>query len=166
VLRTINVSLIEQFTFLPVLQRKKKVAVVVLIHLNCMYANFQRTSGCRQSIRYHCSAVTINVTGNLKVAVSILVSWLLFGYPMTALNVLGCTITVGRCTIYGYVTHLVKVCLLIFLWGSCQRFFFLVSQRWCPYCNPCCLAAFALPVDALQSCGSASGVVGAPFIYL
>ena len=49
------------------------------------------------------------MAGNLKVAVSILVSWLLFQNPMSLLNVLGCAITVAGCTVYGYVTHLVKV---------------------------------------------------------
>lgn len=53
--------------------------------------------------------MTINVAGNLKVAISILVSWILFQNPMTGLNVLGCAITVSGCTVYGYITHLVKV---------------------------------------------------------
>ncbi|GAQ82756.1 hypothetical protein KFL_001230040 [Klebsormidium nitens] len=55
------------------------------------------------------SAVTINVAGNLKVAVSILVSWILFQNPMTGLNVLGCAITVAGCTVYGYMTHLITL---------------------------------------------------------
>lgn len=51
------------------------------------------------------TAVTFNVAGNLKVAVAVLVSWLIFRNPISALNAIGCTITLSGCTFYGYVRH-------------------------------------------------------------
>eukprot|EP00270_Netrium_digitus_P017192 TRINITY_DN6268_c1_g1_i8.p1 TRINITY_DN6268_c1_g1~~TRINITY_DN6268_c1_g1_i8.p1 ORF type:complete len:258 (+),score=58.91 TRINITY_DN6268_c1_g1_i8:250-1023(+) len=49
------------------------------------------------------SALTFNVAGNMTTAVAISASWLLFWNPMTWLNVVGCTITLVGCTVYGYV---------------------------------------------------------------
>lgn len=49
------------------------------------------------------SAMTFNVAGNLKVALAILLGWLIFRNPVSYLNALGCTITVVGCTWYGYV---------------------------------------------------------------
>lgn len=51
------------------------------------------------------TAVTFNVAGNLKVAVAVLVSWLIFRNPIPALNAIGCAITLSGCTFYGYVRH-------------------------------------------------------------
>ncbi|KAH7429169.1 hypothetical protein KP509_09G033800 [Ceratopteris richardii] len=51
------------------------------------------------------TAVTFNVAGNMKVAVAIIVSWLIFRNPISALNALGCTVTLLGCTFYGYVRH-------------------------------------------------------------
>lgn len=165
---TETVNLIGRFTLLTVLQQQWKLTEVVLILVSCMHGKSRRTPDNHQTIVYsHCSAVTINVAGNLKVAVSILVSWLLFRNPMTALNVLGCAITVGGCTIYGYVTHLVKVSLLIFLWGFVPRMCFSQYSSVVAYISiRVLLVAFPLYNDALQSCGSANGVFGAPLMYL
>ncbi|KAJ4950763.1 hypothetical protein NE237_027595 [Protea cynaroides] len=51
------------------------------------------------------NAVTFNVVGNLKVAVAVLVSWLVFRNPIPALNAMGCAVTLTGCTFYGYVRH-------------------------------------------------------------
>ncbi|GAA0166897.1 hypothetical protein Leryth_006485 [Lithospermum erythrorhizon] len=51
------------------------------------------------------TAVTFNVAGNLKVAVAVLVSWLIFRNPISAMNALGCAVTLAGCTFYGYVRH-------------------------------------------------------------
>lgn len=51
------------------------------------------------------TAVTFNVAGNLKVAVAVLASWLVFKNPIPAMNALGCAITLIGCTFYGYVRH-------------------------------------------------------------
>ncbi|XP_073117978.1 UDP-galactose transporter 1 [Elaeis guineensis] len=51
------------------------------------------------------TAVTFNVAGNLKVAVAVLVSWLIFRNPISALNAVGCAVTLSGCTFYGYVRH-------------------------------------------------------------
>ncbi|GAB2271463.1 UDP-galactose transporter 1 [Dionaea muscipula] len=51
------------------------------------------------------TAVTFNVAGNLKVAVAVLISWLIFRNPISALNAVGCAVTLGGCTFYGYVSH-------------------------------------------------------------
>uniref|UniRef100_A0A5B7BD88 Putative UDP-galactose transporter 1-like n=1 Tax=Davidia involucrata TaxID=16924 RepID=A0A5B7BD88_DAVIN len=51
------------------------------------------------------TAVTFNVAGNLKVAVAILVSWLVFQNPISVTNALGCGVTLAGCTFYGYVRH-------------------------------------------------------------
>ncbi|KAI3976396.1 hypothetical protein MKX01_038695 [Papaver californicum] len=51
------------------------------------------------------TAVTFNVAGNLKVAVAVMVSWLVFRNPIPAMNALGCGITLIGCTFYGYVRH-------------------------------------------------------------
>lgn len=49
------------------------------------------------------SAVTYCVVGNFKVAVAVFSSWLVFRNPMSALSILGCSITIGGCTYYGYL---------------------------------------------------------------
>ncbi|XP_031503648.1 UDP-galactose transporter 1-like [Nymphaea colorata] len=49
------------------------------------------------------TAVTFNVAGNLKVAVAVMVSWAVFRNPISAMNALGCGITLCGCTFYGYV---------------------------------------------------------------
>ncbi|CAL1362263.1 unnamed protein product [Linum trigynum] len=54
------------------------------------------------------TAVTFNVAGNLKVAVAVLISWLIFRNPISAMNAVGCAITLGGCTFYGYVRHLLS----------------------------------------------------------
>eukprot|EP00899_Mesostigma_viride_P010562 jgi/Mesvir1/19507/Mv16604-RA.1 len=52
------------------------------------------------------SGLTFNVLGNLKVAVAILVSWLIFRNPMSLGNVVGCAVTVIGVTLYGYVSQM------------------------------------------------------------
>ncbi|KAL8159314.1 hypothetical protein V2J09_000851 [Rumex salicifolius] len=54
------------------------------------------------------TAVTFNVAGNLKVAVAVLVSWLIFKNPISASNAGGCAVTLLGCTFYGYVRHLLS----------------------------------------------------------
>lgn len=54
------------------------------------------------------TAVTFNVAGNLKVAVAVLVSWLIFRNPISGMNAIGCGITLVGCTFYGYVRHLIS----------------------------------------------------------
>ncbi|KAF5740316.1 hypothetical protein HS088_TW11G00383 [Tripterygium wilfordii] len=54
------------------------------------------------------TAVTFNVAGNLKVAVAVLVSWLIFRNPISGMNAVGCAITLAGCTFYGYVRHLLS----------------------------------------------------------
>ncbi|WJX38550.1 UDP-galactose transporter 1 [Trifolium repens] len=54
------------------------------------------------------TAVTFNVAGNLKVAVAVLVSWLIFRNPISYLNAVGCAITLVGCTFYGYIRHLLS----------------------------------------------------------
>ncbi|KAH7685353.1 UAA transporter protein [Dioscorea alata] len=49
------------------------------------------------------TAVTFNVAGNLKVAVAILVSWLIFRNPISPMNAIGCSITLLGCTLYGLI---------------------------------------------------------------
>lgn len=51
------------------------------------------------------TAVTFNVAGNMKVAVAIVISWLIFKNPISFMNAIGCTITLLGCTFYGYVRH-------------------------------------------------------------
>ncbi|KAF6172749.1 hypothetical protein GIB67_000807 [Kingdonia uniflora] len=51
------------------------------------------------------TAVTFNVAGNMKVAVAVMVSWLIFRNPIPALNAVGCGVTLIGCTFYGYVRH-------------------------------------------------------------
>lgn len=51
------------------------------------------------------TAVTFNVAGNLKVAVAITFSWLIFRNPISLMNAIGCTVTLLGCTFYGYVRH-------------------------------------------------------------
>ncbi|MED6207038.1 GDP-mannose transporter gonst5 [Stylosanthes scabra] len=54
------------------------------------------------------TAVTFNVAGNLKVAVAVLVSWLIFRNPISYLNAVGCGITLVGCTFYGYVRQVLS----------------------------------------------------------
>ncbi|KAL5220054.1 hypothetical protein ABZP36_024767 [Zizania latifolia] len=54
------------------------------------------------------TAVTFNVAGNLKVAVAVLVSWMIFRNPISGMNAVGCAITLVGCTFYGYVRHLIS----------------------------------------------------------
>ncbi|KAJ3681486.1 hypothetical protein LUZ60_015975 [Juncus effusus] len=54
------------------------------------------------------TAVTFNVAGNLKVAVAVLVSWMIFRNPISPMNAIGCGITLVGCTFYGYVRHLLS----------------------------------------------------------
>ncbi|KAF3445663.1 hypothetical protein FNV43_RR10839 [Rhamnella rubrinervis] len=54
------------------------------------------------------TAVTFNVAGNLKVAVAVLVSWMIFRNPISAMNAVGCAITLVGCTFYGYVRHIIS----------------------------------------------------------
>ncbi|XP_072965233.1 UDP-galactose transporter 1 [Typha angustifolia] len=54
------------------------------------------------------TAVTFNVAGNLKVAVAVLVSWLIFRNPISAMNAVGCAVTLLGCTFYGYVRHMLS----------------------------------------------------------
>lgn len=54
------------------------------------------------------TAVTFNVAGNLKVAVAVTCSWLIFRNPISALNAIGCAITLVGCTFYGYVRHMIS----------------------------------------------------------
>ncbi|KAM7257376.1 hypothetical protein ACFE04_013117 [Oxalis oulophora] len=54
------------------------------------------------------TAVTFNVAGNLKVAVAVLISWLIFRNPISAMNAVGCAITLCGCTFYGYVRHMLS----------------------------------------------------------
>ncbi|KAJ7529366.1 hypothetical protein O6H91_15G046700 [Diphasiastrum complanatum] len=51
------------------------------------------------------TAVTFNVAGNMKVAVAIIISWIIFKNPISAWNAFGCTITLFGCTLYGYIRH-------------------------------------------------------------
>ncbi|CAH8357264.1 unnamed protein product [Eruca vesicaria subsp. sativa] len=54
------------------------------------------------------AAVTFNVAGNLKVAVAVLVSWMIFRNPISPMNGVGCGITLVGCTFYGYVSHMLS----------------------------------------------------------
>lgn len=54
------------------------------------------------------TAVTFNVAGNLKVAVAVLVSWLIFKNPIAVMNAVGCAVTLLGCTFYGYVRHMLS----------------------------------------------------------
>ncbi|XP_054789171.1 UDP-galactose transporter 1-like [Prosopis cineraria] len=54
------------------------------------------------------TAVTFNVAGNLKVAVAVLASWLIFKNPISASNAFGCAVTLVGCTFYGYVRQMLS----------------------------------------------------------
>jgi solute carrier family 35 protein E3 len=54
------------------------------------------------------SAVTFNVAGNLKVAIAIIISWMIFRNPMGWLSWVGCTVTIVGCTFYGWVQQKIK----------------------------------------------------------
>ncbi|KAF6143524.1 hypothetical protein GIB67_029693 [Kingdonia uniflora] len=51
------------------------------------------------------TAVTFNVTGNIKLVVAVMVSWLIFRNPIPALNAIGRGVTLIACTFYGFVRH-------------------------------------------------------------
>lgn len=51
------------------------------------------------------TAVTFNVAGNMKVAVAIVISWIIFQNPISFMNAIGCSVTLIGCTFYGYVRH-------------------------------------------------------------
>lgn len=55
------------------------------------------------------TAVTFNVAGNLKVAVAVTCSWLIFRNPISVMNAVGCGVTLVGCTFYGYVRHLLSL---------------------------------------------------------
>ncbi|XP_073288276.1 UDP-galactose transporter 1-like isoform X1 [Primulina huaijiensis] len=54
------------------------------------------------------TAVTFNVAGNLKVAVAVTCSWLIFRNPISAMNAIGCAVTLIGCTFYGYIRHILS----------------------------------------------------------
>ncbi|XP_051150982.1 UDP-galactose transporter 1-like [Andrographis paniculata] len=54
------------------------------------------------------TAVTFNVAGNLKVAVAVTCSWLIFRNPISFMNAVGCSITLVGCTFYGYVRQMIS----------------------------------------------------------
>lgn len=54
------------------------------------------------------TAVTFNVAGNLKVAVAVTCSWLIFRNPISGMNAFGCAVTLVGCTFYGYVRHMLS----------------------------------------------------------
>ncbi|CAI9764029.1 unnamed protein product [Fraxinus pennsylvanica] len=54
------------------------------------------------------TAVTFNVAGNLKVAVAVTCSWLIFRNPISDLNAIGCAITLVGCTFYGYTRQMLS----------------------------------------------------------
>ncbi|VFQ70712.1 unnamed protein product [Cuscuta campestris] len=54
------------------------------------------------------TAVTFNVAGNLKVAVAVTCSWLIFRNPISALNAIGCAVTLVGCTFYGYIRQMIS----------------------------------------------------------
>ncbi|XP_073135755.1 GDP-mannose transporter GONST5-like [Henckelia pumila] len=54
------------------------------------------------------TAVTFNVAGNLKVAVAIACSWLIFRNPVSVMNIAGCAATLLGCTFYGYIRHMLS----------------------------------------------------------
>lgn len=54
------------------------------------------------------TAVTFNVAGNLKVAVAVLISWMIFRNPISPMNAVGCAVTLVGCTFYGYVRHMLS----------------------------------------------------------
>ncbi|GAQ90452.1 Glucose-6-phosphate/phosphate and phosphoenolpyruvate/phosphate antiporter [Klebsormidium nitens] len=54
------------------------------------------------------SAVTFNVAGNLKVALAIIISWMIFRNPMGWLSWVGCLVTIVGCTFYGWVQQKIK----------------------------------------------------------
>lgn len=43
-----------------------------------------------------------------QVAVAVTCSWLIFRNPISAMNAVGCTVTLLGCTFYGYVRHLLS----------------------------------------------------------
>ncbi|GAB2260413.1 hypothetical protein Droror1_Dr00011268 [Drosera rotundifolia] len=54
------------------------------------------------------TAVTFNVAGNLKVAVAVLISWLIFRNLISSLNAVGCAMTLGGCTFYGCAPYAIS----------------------------------------------------------
>ncbi|KAK4708405.1 hypothetical protein R3W88_029330 [Solanum pinnatisectum] len=51
---------------------------------------------------------TTAVTFNVKVAVAVTFSWMIFQNPISAMNALGCGVTLVGCTFYGYVRHILS----------------------------------------------------------
>ncbi|GFZ09675.1 EamA-like transporter family protein [Actinidia rufa] len=43
-----------------------------------------------------------------QVAVAVTCSWLIFRNPISALNAVGCSVTLVGCTFYGYVRHMLS----------------------------------------------------------
>lgn len=43
-----------------------------------------------------------------QVAVAVTCSWLIFRNPISAMNAVGCSVTLVGCTFYGYVRHLLS----------------------------------------------------------
>ncbi|KAI5422804.1 hypothetical protein KIW84_046002 [Lathyrus oleraceus] len=54
------------------------------------------------------TAVTFNVAGNIKVADTVLVSWLISRNPISYMNAVECAITLVGCTFYGYDMHMLS----------------------------------------------------------
>jgi hypothetical protein len=44
----------------------------------------------------------------VQVAAAVLISWMIFRNPISAMNAVGCGITLVGCTFYGYVRHLIS----------------------------------------------------------
>lgn len=57
---------------------------------------------------YPCSALTFNVAGNLKMAVSIVFAALLFHAPMTQLSLAGCIVVLSGVGLYGWALYRVR----------------------------------------------------------
>ena len=57
----------------------------------------------------HTSAMTFNVAGNLKVAVAMLLGWLIYRNPMSVMSTAGCVVTCVGCVWYGYVMHQIRM---------------------------------------------------------
>ncbi|KAF6158205.1 hypothetical protein GIB67_014999 [Kingdonia uniflora] len=51
------------------------------------------------------TSVTFNTMGNMKLAVPVMVSWLIFRNSIPALNAVGCGVALIGCTLDGFVRH-------------------------------------------------------------
>ncbi|XP_078447303.1 UDP-galactose transporter 1-like [Wolffia australiana] len=92
--------------------------VILLSGILAFYLNF--------SIFYvihSTTAVTFNVAGNMKVAVAVMVSWAIFQNPISAMNAVGCAVTLAGCTFYGYIRHKLT------LQGSSDLLPFVVKEK-------------------------------------